>query len=243
MKITLVIGFTLSLMGCSLLHAEDAAPLGDQPVTIVKPPSITLKEKISDGEGYKTPRPPKRNFDEKSLDLVNDEDHSPRGEPILNLSDPAIFSQIQSIDKTEHISGKHHWHKFNAWDYCHFYEGGKNWYGWRTGETFHWVLYFNNHLWWHDPFAERWLYFYKGYWWWQGGKDLQDTQVYLEDGHYHVCAPDGVLGEDLWTNGKKDVVTEPFKKEPTREPLTDSPGHDGHGTGLGGGLNSNRFGN
>jgi len=98
-------------------------------------------------------------------------------------------------------------------DYCHFRDGsGNHWYGWPSGGNFLWAFFKAGHFWWHDTYAERWLYFDRGYWRWQEPKKDQ-FQIYLENGHYYACDVNGVLGEDLFTLGTEEVVTQPVTKE------------------------------
>ena len=227
--------FAIALINSSIVFALEEPSREAQPVTIAKPLLLNKKEKIPDGENLKNPRPPQKNADGSHLAAENEEDLCPRGAAINNLADVSVFSDIQAINKAKHSSGKYSWHTLSAWNYCHFHEGGRDWYGWRTGETFHWVLFRNNRFWWRDPYAGRWLYFYEGYWWWQGGKDFQKIQVFLEDGHYHICDANGILGEDLWTTGVKEEVTEPVKKK-TPTPSLDKGRPGGHWGGRGGGL-------
>ncbi|HEY5037553.1 MAG TPA: hypothetical protein VIJ93_00615, partial [bacterium] len=90
-----------------------------------------------------------------------------------------------------------------VWNYCHYLDKKRNhWYGWKTGEAFHWVLDHGGCFWGRDAVTGRWLYFYKGYWWWPDEKSSGKVQVYMDDGHYHLCDANGTLGEDLGATGK-----------------------------------------
>lgn len=228
MKNILVFGTVLFLFGVVPVFSQEN-PVA-QPVTITPPLLLGLKEKIQDNENWKDPQPPRKDADGKGLSTDNDEDHCPTGSVLKDLGDPAVFSEIQKIVQTERSSGRYQWHTTQSWAYCHDREGGRDWIGWPTGDTFHWVLLQNGRFWWHDNYAERWLSFYGGTWWWQGAKGT--VQAYLEDGHYHACDANGVLGEDLWTTGVVEELNEPLKKETSPGSKPEGKDHPRH-TGLG----------
>ncbi len=209
--------FALLCIGIDIpiVLGQDLAPTPTEATTVPKPLVLKSREKMRDSESHRFPKPPKTNPDGTPWKEVND-DKAFWGPALTNLIDPTFFQGIEDFNKNEKKSGNYYWHKFQAWDYCHYRDGsGNQWYGWRTGSLFHWVLLAYGRFWWHDTFAERWLFFDKGYWWWQSGSKNSEIQVYLEDGHYHACNAEGVLGEDLMETGKQEVATKPVEKEVT----------------------------
>jgi hypothetical protein len=203
--------------------------------TLPKPMVLKGSDKMNDSENHSIPPPPKKDSDGNSIGVKNS-DQIPRGKALNNLTDPSILFQIPDFNKSEDKSKTYNWHPVKGEDYCHYRDGSSNhWYGWRSEVGFLWVLYRAGNYWWHDTYAERWLYFNRGFWWWQGSKKNQ-FQVYLEDGHYHAIDANGTLGDDLFTTGTEEVVTEPFVKE-TVVPLSKQQKEEGDprsGSGQGG---------
>ncbi len=208
--------FALLCLGINLPAAlgQGITPTPADSNALPKPLVLQTQERIGDSEGHHFPKPPKKSPDGTAWKKYNDE-KAYWGPALANLVDPAFFGQIEGFNKTEKKSGEYNWHKFQAWDYCHYQDGSGNWYGWRTGALFHWVLFKYGRFWWHDTFAERWIYYDRGYWWWQSGEKKPEFQVYLADGHYHACDSEGVLGDDLMETGKAEVATKPVDKEVT----------------------------
>ncbi len=196
----------------TIVFASDQLPGVEATPSLPKPLVLSTQDKIADNTHFRLPKPPKKYNDGTSLKLVNDEESAPLGPSMRNLGEPAAVQQVPKIDQKDSHSGKYYWHPYNAWNYCHYRDGDRNWYGWRMGDTFHWVLWREGRFWWHDPTAERWLYFNRGYWWWQGSGKTPTVQVYLEDGHYHVCDANGFMGDDLMKTGTEEVVTQPVAK-------------------------------
>jgi hypothetical protein len=209
-----------------VVFAQYGLPESTATPAVPKPLVLSVQEKIPDNTHFRLPKPPKKYNDGTSLKLVDDETSTPLGAPMLNLGEPAALQQVPAINNKDGQLNKYYWHPYNAWNYCHFHEGDRNWYGWRMGDTFHWVLWWSGRFWWHDPYAERWLYFNRGYWWWQSPGKPCTFQVYLLDGHYHVCDANGVLTDDLLKPGKEEDVTQPVPK-PSPSP-TLSGKHGGH---------------
>jgi hypothetical protein len=202
---------------------------------IPKPIFLKEAERLGDSEFVASPNAPRKGPDGNPWEVEAD-DHTPRGAAMANLEDPVFLNQINDWDKTETKPKVYYWHSFNGTNYCHFRDrSGNPWYGWAEGPAFRWALYRSGHFWWHDDYAERSLYFDRGYWWWQGPVKDQ-YQVYLEDGHYHVCGADGVLGEDLYTTGTEEVTTQPVEKEVTPLAKPDDGAGAGTGTGMGTGF-------
>ncbi len=211
--------------------AENLTPAANETIRIPKPNVLKASDWLSDSEYHSDPSAPRKGPDGTPW-KVEANDHTPRGAAIAQMAEPDFFNQIGDWNKSEIKPRTYYWHAFNGTNYCHLRDGsGNQWYGWVEGPAFHWVLYRSGHFWWHDSYAERSLYFDRGYWWWQGRRKDQ-FQVYLEDGHYHVCGPDGVLGDDLFTTGTEEVATQPVEKDPTP---TSKPGDD---SGAPGGMGS-----
>ena len=233
-------GLMLSLVMGSFAYALDSPPEKVETPTIAKPVTLSAKEKIEDKANYRLPRPPGKYIDGTKLALANEEKEAPQGPPMRILGQSSVIQQIPSTNKEDRASRKYYWHPYESWNYCHYREGDRHWYGWRTGETFHWVLWKAGHFWWHDAYAERWLYFDRGYWWWQNPKKVSEFQVYLEDGHFHACDANGVLGDDFLETGTEEIVTEPVEKSsPEKTPGEKGKGRHGGGhhggSGMGGG--------
>ncbi len=209
----------------------------DKTVRIPKPIVLKDSDRLGDSEFRSNPKAPMKGFDGNSLQIEVD-DRIPRGLAMIQMEEPAFSLQMEDWNKSEKKPRVYYWHTYMGIDYCHYRGGsGTEWYGWAEGSAFRWVLYHSGHFWWHDGYAERSLYFDRGYWWWQG-KRKDQFQVYLEDGHYHVCGPDGVLGDDLFTTGTEEVATQPVEKDltPASTPSDDSGppgGMGGSGTGSG----------
>jgi hypothetical protein len=179
---------------------------------IPKPFLLKDSDKMHDSENHGLPKLPGKGPDGKPLEVGNS-GRIPRGGALDNLADPSFLAQVPDFNKTENKSKTYYWHPWKGPDYCHYRDASSNhWYGWQSGGDFSWVFFKAGHFWWHDTYAERWLYYDQGYWWWQGSKKNQ-FQVYLEDGHYHVIDAGGTLGDDLFTTGTEEVVTEPVSKE------------------------------
>jgi hypothetical protein len=209
------------------IEAQDLSPLNQKTPSVPKPLSIPLSEKLKDSIKLSQPKAPGKDIDGNPFEEINT-DKLPQGPAIYTLSNPDYLTRIEKIEKTENKPGKYYWFSIDTWDYCHYRDwSGNRWFGWKTGPDFHWILFKANHFFWRDNYAERWLYFDKGYWWWQGSM-ANDYQVFLEDGHYHNCDANGVLGDDLLTTGTQEVVTNPL---PTGTPTNGSrkgPGHHRH---------------
>jgi hypothetical protein len=212
-----------------------ATPAPSLTGTPTVPTPILLKDsdKLSDSDIHPIPPPPGKSADGAPLRLQSGGE-IPRGEAINNLADPSFLSQIAGFNKSEDKSKAYYWHSWGGVDYSHYRSGsGNHWYGWGSGGDFLWALYHAGHFWWHDAYAGRWLYFDRGYWRWQGPKKNQ-FQVYLENGHYYACDANGNLGDDLFTTGTEEDVTEPVVKE-TVVPLNKQDDEKTQGQG---GLNS-----
>ena len=246
----IIFGLLLILFGCgsSGLLASDisvSTPEGTpisgltlsptETPTLPKPIVLKGSDRMNDSENHSIPPPPKKGVDGNPLQVKNS-DQIPRGEALNNLTDPSILSQIPDFNKSEIKSKTYHWHPLKGMDYFHYRDGSSNdWYGWNSGVGFLWVLYRAGNFWWHDTYAERWLYCDRGFWWWQGYKKNQ-FQVYLEDGHYHAIDANGILGDDLFTTGTEEEVTQPVVKE-TVVPLNKKEKEEGdprNGSGQGG---------
>jgi hypothetical protein len=212
--------------------AENPTPTPNEAIQIPKPIVLKGSDRLSDSEAHSSPQAPPKGFDGTPWKAEAD-DHIPRGAAMAQMEESTFFSQIGDWNKSEIKPRTYYWHAFNGTDYCHYRDAaGNQWYGWAEGSSFRWALYHLGHFWWHDDYAQRSLYFDRGYWWWQGHRKDQ-FQVYLEDGHYHVCGSDGLLGEDLFTTGTEEVATQPVEKDPT--PIS-TPGDDsGPPGGVGGG--------
>lgn len=184
------------------------------PETNTVPIPLVLKdtEKIFDSESHSIPPAPGKNAEGNPIHSESN-GQIPRGDLMNNLSDPSFLPQIESFNKSENKPRVYYWHSLKGLDYCHFRSGaGSHWYGWGSDVHFIWALYRAGHFWWHDDYAGRWLYFDRGYWRWQGPQKSQ-FQVYLENGHYYACDAKGNLGDDLFTTGTEEAVTEPVFKE------------------------------
>jgi hypothetical protein len=211
---------------------ENPTPTPGETIRIPKPILLKGSERLGDSDYLLSPNAPRKGPDGIPWKVEAD-DHTPRGTAMANLEDPAFFNQIGDWNKTEVKPKVYYWHDFNGTPYCHFRDrSGNHWYGWAEGTAFRWALYRSGRFWWHDDYAERSLYFDRGYWWWQGHEKDQ-YQVYLEDGHYHVCGADGVLGEDLFTTGTEEVATQPVEKEVTPAAKADDSSMPSAGTGTG----------
>jgi hypothetical protein len=243
-KIILVFVLLLVFFGCgtgALVASDNPTPATNGlPVSTPVPanaekPSVPIpvflrdSDRIPDSAAHPLPPPPGKYADGKPFSLKSS-GGIPPVESVKNLADPAVLSQIEAINKSENKPRAYYWHSLNGVDYCHcFSASGHHWYGWVSGGDWLWALYQSSHFWWHDAYAERWLYFDRGYWRWQGPKKNQ-FQVYLEDGHYHVCDAKGVLGEDLFTLGTEEEMTQPIVKEtvvPLSKQKEDNPGPGG----------------
>lgn len=235
MKKWLLAGMVAVVWGTQSVLALGLTPTDTPTPSLPKPLVFASKEKIPDKTNYSMPRSPRKYIDRSNLDLTNEENEVPQGPPIRNLGEPNAIQQVPSLNKEDRHSGRYYWHPYKEWNYCHFREGDRHWYGWRTGETFHWVLWRSGHFWWHDTYAERWLYFDRGYWWWQGPKPHQ-VQVFMEDGHYHSCDSNGVLGEDLMRTGTEEIATEPVAKPSPNPTPGQKQGRRHGGLGMGGGM-------
>ena len=225
----------LTLAWGQQVWALDPVP-SDIPTSVVgKPVSISSKELIPDGRRFQLPESPSQNFDGTSLGLSMDLDLPPLGPAKMNLVDPSILAQIPVLNQSDTPFGKYNWHKFNDTNYCHLKKDGRDWYGWGEGNKFHWTLWWEGRLWWRDDYAERWLYLDQGNWWWQSSKKKNHFQVFLKDGHYHVCDLNGVLVDDLMRAGTEEEVTQPIPKEPAnnRNWDQDSSSAGGMGGGMG----------
>ena len=248
LSVFLLLGFTLSLMRAwaqvsftldrgtpgttpTIQAAPNATVTPDETTRIPKPIVLKASDRLGDSEYHSSPKAPGKGSDGISW-KVEANNHIPRGKAMAQMEEPAFFNQIGDWNKSEIKPRTYYWHAFNGTDYCHFRDGsGNHWYGWAEGPSFHWVLYRSGHFWWNDSYAQRFLYFNRGYWWWQGNRKDQ-FQVYLQDGHYHVCDPDGVLGDDLFTTGTEEVATQPVEKDPT--PISTQSDDSGPPGGMGG---------
>lgn len=239
MKKRLLTGTILGWICANPVFALGLRPTETPVPSVPKPLILPLKERIKDSTRYSLPKPPHKYPNGTIMDLTNDEENSPQGPAVRNLNDSQVLPQIPQVNKEDNHGGKYYWHPFQGWNYVHYRDGDRQWYGWRTGETFHWILWRDGRFWWYDHYAERWLYFDRGYWWWQGPKAANQIQVFMEDGHFHVCDTNGVLGDDLMQTGTEEAVTDPVAKpSPNPTPGAKHGGrHGGHG-GMGGGTNS-----
>jgi hypothetical protein len=222
-----------ALSGWAAVFAMDFPPTETATPSVPKPLALTSQETIGDSTKYALPRPPRKYNDGTSMRLDNDEETVPQGSALLELTNPSILQSIPKVNKDDRNDGKYYWHPSATWNYCHYREGDRQWYGWRTGEAFHWLLWRAGRFWWHDKDNQRWLYFDRGYWWWRNPKIQGQFLIFLDDGHYHACDANGVLGDDLMRTGTEEVFTEPVA-EPSPEA---TPGakhgrhHRGGGTG------------
>ncbi len=224
----------LLLWGAGNVFAYDLVPTETSTPTMAKPVALPAQEKIRDSTFYPLPRPPHK-VEGKVMDLTNDEDLAPQGAALWDLTDHQTLQQIPAVNKMDKRSGRYYWHPFKGWNYCHYRDGHLDWYGWHTGGSFHWILWWSGRFWWHDSYAQRWLYFDQGFWWWQDPKGANQFQLFLDDGHYHACDANGVLGDDLLRAGTEEVETAPVAKpSATTTPGAKQGGHHG-GHHLGGG--------
>jgi hypothetical protein len=237
------VAFILALGTASIVLAQDLP--SEPPVisTLPKPVTMTLKDKLQDTAKYNLPKPPSKYVDGTALVLMNDEDQSPRGPALKDLTDIDTLEQIPIVNKANKNSNKYYWHLFKEWDYCHYRDGDRQWYGWYTGDQFHWVLWWSSRFWWYDAYAERWLYYDRGYWWWQSLTKNNQIQVFLDDGHFHVCDTDGVLGDDLMATGVEEEVTGSASPKSTPGAGGKHGGHHHGGGGMGGGSTGGNVGN
>jgi hypothetical protein len=204
----------------SLQTSPAVTPAGSVPKPIV----MMLKDKTPDSARFNLPKPPGRYVDDTDLDLINDADNVPKlnDAALRTLTEGDVLEQIPVVNKADKKSNRYYWHPFKGWNYVHYSEGGRQWYGWRTGESFHWLLWSAGHFWWYDRYAERWLYFDRGFWWWQSLKKTNQIQVFLDDGHFHVCDVNGVLGDDLMQTGVEEDVPDETPR-PTSKPAGHQP--------------------
>ena len=229
------------LLALALGAAQQAFPLDsvqvDAPTPSVgKPVSISSKELIPDGRRYQLPDAPSQNFDGTSLGLGIDVDLPPMGPAKASLNDPSALAQIPTFNKSDAPSGKYSWHQFKDSNYCHVKKDGRDWYGWGEGGKFHWALWWEGRFWWRDDYAERWLYLDQGNWWWQSSKKKNHFQVFLQDGHYHVCDLNGALVDDLMRAGTEEEVTQPVVKDTDGNRNWDQGNPTGAGGAMGGGM-------
>ena len=173
-----------------------------------KPVVMVLKDKTPDSARFNLPQPPSQYVDGADLNLANDADNVPKlnDAALRTLTEGEVLEQIPVVNKADKKSNEYYWHPFKGWNYAHIRESGRQWYGWRTGNSFHWLLWSAGYFWWYDRYAERWLYFDRGFWWWQSLKTPNQIQVFLDDGHFHVCDVNGILGEDLMQTGVEEEV-------------------------------------
>jgi hypothetical protein len=192
--------------------------------SVPKPLALILKDKTPDSARFKLPPPPSKYIDDTDLVLTNEVDNAPHlnNAALRTLTGPEVLVQIPVVNKADKKSNHYYWHPFKDWNYAHYRDGDRQWYGWRTGPSFHWVLWSAGHFWWYNPYAERWLYFDRGYWWWQSLTKDNQIQVFLDDGHFHACDLNGVLGDDLMQTGKEDIVPD-ITPQPTRKPKGHQP--------------------
>ncbi len=227
-------GIALLLWCASKALAYDLIPTETSTPTMAKPLALRAQEKILDSTDYPLPHPPHK-VGGTVMDLTNDENLPPQDAALRDLTDPKTLQQIPVVNKTDKQSGRYYWHPFRGWIYCHYRESHRDWYGWHTGESFHWILWRSGRFWWHDSYAQRWLYFDQGFWWWQDSKAPDQFQIFLDDGHYHACDVNGVLGDDLLRAGTEEVETAPVAKpSAATTPGTKHAGHHG-GHHMGGG--------
>ncbi len=242
MKKYLWILLILILGGAQAARASDvtSTPTLTPTVTLTpgvpKPLVFQSKDRLWDSTHFSLPHPPRKSADGAALDLANEEENAPQGPALLNLTGSVVFAQIPEVNKADNHSGQYVWHVLQDFSYCHHPDGNRNWYGWNTDGTFHWVLWWSGRFWWYDSYAERWLYFDQGYWWWQSLKNPNEIQVYMQDGHYHACDANGVLGDDLMKTGQEETVTEPVVRTtplptPPMNPTGSSGGMMGGGMG------------
>ena len=224
----------LFLWSVGKIFANDLIPTETSTPTMAKPIVLTAKEKIPDSIFYPLPHPPHR-VDGTAVTLTNDEESAPQGGGLRDLTDHQTLQQIPVVNKADKKSGRYYWHPFRGWIYCHYRDSHRDWYGWHTGESFHWMLWWSGRFWWRDSYAQRWLYFDQGFWWWRDPKAVNHFQIFLDDGHYHACDANGVLGDDLLRTGTEEVETAPVAKpSATTTPVAKRGGHHG-GHHMGGG--------
>jgi hypothetical protein len=238
----------LVLSGGDAVLALDFPPTETATPSVPKPLVLTPKETIRDSTNYPFPKPPRNYADRTPIQLDNDEETVPQGPALRELTDASTLGRIPAVNQDDRSRGKYYWHPSERWNYCHYREGDRQWYGWRTGEAFHWLLWRAGRFWWHDKDNQRWLYFDRGYWWWRDPKVPGQFLIILEDGHYHTCDANGVLGDDLMRTGTEEVFNAPVAKpSPEATPGTKHGGHHGKhhmdgGTGgdmPGGGMDGN----
>lgn len=174
---------------------QERSPEQAMTPTVPKPVVLSSRDKIRDSARYPLPDVPPQYADGKPLTAQNDWQSVPEGPAMADLTDPSALRQIPVIDRREKKPGKYYWHPYKGWFFCHVLQSGRQWYGWRTGGTFHWILWHSGRFWWRDTVADRWIFFDRGYWCWQGQRKPVNFQVLLQDGHYHVCNVQGVLGD------------------------------------------------
>jgi hypothetical protein len=226
--------FLIVFLGTTnLVFALDFPTPVPVPPSLPRPLTITIKDKLSDSTKYDLPKPPSKYVDGTELVLMNDEDKAPQGPALQNLNDIDALEQIPSVNKADKNSHKYYWHPFKQWVYCHYRDSDRQWYGWHTGDQFHWILWWSSRFWWYDAYAERWLYYDRGYWWWQSLKKNNQIQIFLDDGHFHVCDTNGVLGDDLMATGVEEEVTGSQSPKSTPGPSGRHGGHHHGGGGMG----------
>ncbi len=213
MKFHLAAALILALGSGGQAFAQDATPPDMTPTPVFpKPASIPVKERIPNARHYGLPRPPSQSLDGTPVTLDNDLDNVPLDQSMADLADPSALDQLSSANKADSVPQKYYWHSFKSGNYCHVKKDGHDWYGWQKDGAFHWVLWSGGRFWWRDDYADRWIYYDQGYWWWQNPKTAS-FQVFLQDGHYHVCDANGVLGDDLMRTGTEEVATQPVEKD------------------------------
>jgi hypothetical protein len=227
----------------SAVLALDLPTVTPEYSSLPRPLTITAVDKLSDSTKYNLPKPPDKYTDGTELVLMNDEDKSPQGPALQNLNNIDTLEQIASVNKADKNSNKYYWHPFKGWIYCHYRDGDRQWYGWHIGDQFHWILWWSSRFWWYDAYAERWLYFDRGYWWWQSLKKNNQIQVFLDDGHFHACDANGVLGDDLMATGVEEEVTGSPSPKATPRQGGKHGGHHRGGGGMGGGSTGGSVGN
>lgn len=234
MKKYFLVGLAMAFGMVQPVFAQDSTPTETPTPALSKPVSLSAKERLSDSRRYGLPAPPAQLNDGTPVTLENDVDDAPSSQAMAGLVDPSSLDPMASANKDETTSGKYYWHSFKAGNYCHVKKDGQDWYGWRTGDGFEWALWWGGRFWWHDNYAERSLYFNDGSWWWQSPKKAGNYQVFLPDGHYHVCSAQGVVGDDLMRTGTEEVETQPVEKETPSADRKESGGVDNGGPGMGG---------
>lgn len=123
----------------------------------------------------------------------------------------AKFSgQVHAFNYSENRMGHYYWHRWNGWDFCHYFDGYYNWYGWYDGGYCFWNCYYGSLWWWYDPYWSHWCYWRDGDWCWL---DPATRVVYVyQDGSYQ---PD---------NGANPNNDQPVESDGNNSPVQEQSG-------------------